>query len=67
MTTTRPHDSSWRNTGEKNSCRDTRPWVESMLDASKTRPLYRLESARTPVASMRLALSATVTALEMGV
>ena len=53
MTTTRPHASSWRRTGEKNSCSDTRPWVESMLVASKTRPLYFLESARTPVASIR--------------
>ena len=67
MTTTRPHDSSWRSTGEKNSCNDTSPCVESMLDASKTRPLYFIESARTPVASIRLDLSAAVTALAIGV
>jgi hypothetical protein len=67
MTTTRPHGSSWRSTGEKNSWSDTSPCVESMLDASKTSPLYRLESARTPVASIRPSLSAAVTALAMGV
>jgi hypothetical protein len=38
-----------------------------MLDASKTSPLYFLESARTPVASIRLALRAAVTALAIGV